>query len=409
MGQVWKQNRRITLQLLRDHGFGKSCMQEMIQAECVELAKSIRNQQGKPFEMKLLLKQVTLNVLWNIATGERIDMDDPKIIKLLEALTELHRVSSIANLAMFLPWDERIPPWLVGAGPTCQVLDEVKSLICDVIHSHQATHSAGEESDFIYAFLSRIQQERDLQSPFHVERGYWNLVNIITEFFVGGGESTSDTLNWFMLMMCCYPHIQRKVQCEIDTVIGPHQIIYEDMKRLPYTQAVVCETQRYSSIVTTIFHAAVADSSFRGYNIPRGTTLMANLYAVFRDPKLWEKPNEFYPQHFLQADGSFKHLEYFIPFGLGRRLCIGETIARVQLCLVASHIVQHFHLSLAPHDPTPATDTDSSFFRIAPHFRLVATQRRLCTTSAVESGSINAQPTAAFLNRVTPKGTPKDV
>lgn len=44
---------------------------------------------------------------------------------------------------------------------------------------------------------------------------------------------------------------------------------------------------------------------------------MANLYAVFRDPKLWEKPNEFYPQHFLQADGSFKHLEYFIPFGLG--------------------------------------------------------------------------------------------
>lgn len=95
--------------------------------------------------------------------------------------------------------------------------------------------------------------------------------------------------------------------------------------------------------------------------------------------------------------------------GIGRRLCIGETIARVQLCLVASHIVQHFHLSLAPHDPTPATDTDSSFFRIAPHFRLVATQRRLCTTSAVESGSINAQPTAAFLNRVTPKGTPKDV
>lgn len=62
----------------------------------------------------------------------------------------------------------------------------------------------------------------------------WNLVNIITEFFVGGGESTSDTLNWFMLMMCCYPHIQRKVQCEIDTVIGPHQIIYEDMKRLAF-------------------------------------------------------------------------------------------------------------------------------------------------------------------------------
>nr|QST15078.1 CYP370C9 protein [Diaphanosoma celebensis] len=376
MGKTWQQNRRATLQILRDYGFGKTGMETTIKEEAAELANIIRGHGGKSFEIKVYLKLVTLNVLWSIISCERINMNDKKIYALHKSLTELHRVASIASIAMFLPWDERIPAWLVGAGQTSDVANEVRGLVQMIVEEHQKTHVVNEETDFIYAFLTRIKSTKDEESEFYGERGLANLANIVSEFFVGGGESTSDTLNWFFMLMCLYPDVQRKIQHEIDTVIGTDRLVsYEDIKSLPYTEAVISETQRFCCIVTTIFHSALRDTEFRGYIIPKGTTLMANLYAVFRDPQLWEKPYEFHPEHFLTDDGHFKSLDHFIPFGIGRRLCIGETIARVQLCLFTTHILQQFTLAFPAEDPLPVTETDSSFFRIAPHYRIVAKAR----------------------------------
>lgn len=151
---------------------------------------------------------------------------------------------------------------------------------------------------------------------------------------------------------------KEKVQAEIDTVIGrdrPPSLT--DKSQMPFTEATIMEVQRMTVVVPlSVPHMASESSVFHGYTIPKGSVVMANLWSVHRDPKVWEKPNDFMPKRFLDENGQILKKEAFIPFGIGRRVCMGEQLAKMELFLMFVNLLQSFSFSLADDTFKPSLE-----------------------------------------------------
>ncbi|XP_041099909.1 cytochrome P450 2K1-like [Polyodon spathula] len=144
-----------------------------------------------------------------------------------------------------------------------------------------------------------------------------------------------------------------KVQEEIERVIGrerPPQA--EDRKSMPYMDAVLHEIQRVGNVVPmNLLHETTGDTTFRGYRIPKGTPVIPLLSSVLSDKTQWETPHQFNPNHFLDAQGKFVKRDAFMPFSAGQ-VCLGETLAKVELFLFFTMLLQKFHFR-PPQEVSP--------------------------------------------------------
>lgn len=146
-----------------------------------------------------------------------------------------------------------------------------------------------------------------------------------------------------------------KVQGEIDAVIGRDRVpSLTDKGCLPFTEATIMEVQRMTVVVPlAIPHMASETTVFRGYTIPKGTVVIPNLWSVHRDPSVWDTPDDFNPSRFLDEQGKLMRKEYFIPFGIGRRVCMGEQLAKMELFLMFTNLMQAFTFRLPNGKPPP--------------------------------------------------------
>ncbi|KAL1260228.1 hypothetical protein QQF64_008055 [Cirrhinus molitorella] len=169
-----------------------------------------------------------------------------------------------------------------------------------------------------------------------------------------------------------------QMQREIDRVIGQNRIpTMDDRKSLPFTDAVIHEVQRYLDIIPlNVPHYATHDISFRGYIIPKDTVIIPMLHSVLRDEGQWETPWTFNPEHFLDANGNFKKNPAFIPFSAGKRACVGESLARMELFLFIVSLLQKFSFS-SPKGPdgVDLSPELSSFGNMPRFYDLMASPR----------------------------------
>ncbi|RXN24292.1 Cytochrome family subfamily polypeptide 24 [Labeo rohita] len=157
--------------------------------------------------------------------------------------------------------------------------------------------------------------------------------------------------------MIKYPEIQAKVQEEIDRVVGgSQQPSLSDKDNMPYTNAVIHEIQRIGNIIPiNVVRATVEDTQIGEYSIPKGTIVTGSLTSVLFDESEWETPHSFNPGHFLDAEGKFRRRDAFLPFSLGKRVCLGEQLARMELFLFFSSLLQRFTFS-PPAGVEPSLD-----------------------------------------------------
>ncbi|NWW79673.1 CP2DS protein, partial [Climacteris rufus] len=122
---------------------------------------------------------------------------------------------------------------------------------------------------------------------------------------------------------------------------------YEDRKKLPYTNAVIHEIQRYSNIILIALpRLSVRDTELLGHHVPKDTIILSNIDSVLADPGKWETPDQFNPGHFLDKDGNFVSREAFLPFSIGHRVCMGELLARMELFIIFCTLLQAFTFTL---------------------------------------------------------------
>uniref|UniRef100_F7EGH8 Cytochrome P450 2J2-like n=1 Tax=Monodelphis domestica TaxID=13616 RepID=F7EGH8_MONDO len=145
------------------------------------------------------------------------------------------------------------------------------------------------------------------------------------------------------------PFSAGKIQAEIDRVIGhSRQPTMADRENMPYTYAAIHEVQRMGNIIPlNAARVATVDTTLAGYHVPKGTWLLTNLTALHRDPKEWATPETFNPEHFLE-NGEFKKRESFLPFSAGKRVCLGEQLARAELFIFFTCLLQRFTFQAPP-------------------------------------------------------------
>ncbi|XP_019350161.2 cytochrome P450 2K4 isoform X1 [Alligator mississippiensis] len=299
-----------------------------------------------PFDTKVILNSAVSNVICSILFGERFEYNDPVFLTLLKLINENTKLlgSPMVLLYNFYP----SVGFLFGAPRTVQRnVDELNTFLQKFFQEHRQEFNANNLTGFVDAFLMKQQQEsRNPRTYFHNE----NLLFSTLDLFAAGTETTSTTVRWGLLLMMKYPEIQRRIQEEMNKVIEPGQLpTLEDRKKMPYTDAVIHEIQRFANIVPmSVSRSTSRNVNFRGYVIPKGIEVIPLLTSVLNDKLHWETPDQFNPSHFLDSDGNFIRKEAFIPFSIGRRACVGEGLAKMELFLFFAGLLRKFTFQPPP-------------------------------------------------------------
>lgn len=123
---------------------------------------------------------------------------------------------------------------------------------------------------------------------------------------------------------------------------------------MPYSEATLMEILRKSSLVPfSVIHRAMETAQIHGFTIPKGTIIIPNLYGIHHDPEIWGDPHTFRPERFITEEGQVKSHKALLPFGIGKRACLGESLAKDQLFLILTSLVQKFKIQFNPAKPTP--------------------------------------------------------
>ncbi|XP_692555.2 cytochrome P450 2K1-like isoform X1 [Danio rerio] len=346
-GENWKEMRRFALSNLRDFGMGKRGSEEKIIEEIHHLKGEFDKFEGKPFDTTQPVNYAVSNIISSIVYGSRFEYTDPQFTEMVDRANENVRVGGSISMWLYdiFPW---LGPFLKNKRIIVENIIQSRVQMTKLITALLETLNPNDPRGFVDSFLIRkLSDEKSgkKDSYFHEE----NLMMTVTNLFIAGTDTTGTTLRWGLMLMAKYPHIQDRVQEEIDRVIGGRQPVVEDRKKLPYTDAVIHEIQRLANIVPlSLPHRTTSDITFNGYFIKKGTTVVPLLTSVLKDESEWEKPNSFYPEHFLDEKGQFVRRDAFMPFSAGRRVCLGESLARMELFLFFTSLLQSYRFTTPP-------------------------------------------------------------
>ncbi|CAC5388126.1 unnamed protein product [Mytilus coruscus] len=337
-GQEWVDLRRFTMVALKDFGVGKKSLEEKIQEEARLLIELFSKQNKKPFDVSKVFSKATSNIVSNIIFGSRFDFNDPVFNRLLGNIEYLFKNNAAG---------ENLIPLLAYLNPFSKLKTIVKNRIeiQDYIRSRIDDERRSFDPNNVRHFLDLyLQQEGKSNSKISEN----HLFLTIADLYLAGTDTTSVTLQWSMLYMIKYPDVQKKCRVEILEVVGEDRDpVGKDKDNLHYVMATLHEVQRIATIVPlAIPHLAVEDIEIDGMTIPKNALIFPSLMSVHRDPSLWEEPDLFRPDRFLQNNKFVKKIG-FSAFSMGPRICLGKQLAESELLLLFVSILQRFDLSTA--------------------------------------------------------------
>ncbi|XP_040262416.1 cytochrome P450 2G1-like [Bufo bufo] len=352
-GERWKLIRTFTVRTLKSFGFGKKSIEEKIQTEAQCIVDEFRKSNGQPFDPDKKLMDAFSNALCAVVFGDRFEYKDERFIQLLAIAEESFHLasSSWGQLQSILP---TIMNYVPGPHQRMNTLSqELADFINERVKASQETLDLSSPRHFIDSFLIKMEEEKNNpQTEFNLR----NLLMTTHNLFLAGIETVATTVRYGMLILLKYPEIQAKIHKEIDQVIGQDRAPnFEDRMAMHYTQAVIHEVQRFCDVLPlNLPHMVTRDIQFRGYQIPKGTEIYPLLCTVHRDPKQFSSPWKFDPNHFLDDNGNFKKNDALMPFSAGKRICPGENLARMEIFIFLTKILQNFKLT----SPTDFTEAD---------------------------------------------------
>nr|QLC36629.1 cytochrome P450 2K4 [Kryptolebias hermaphroditus] len=369
---LWKEMRRFALTTLRDFGMGKKRSEDIIVEECQYVINEFEQLEGKASDNTKFFNYAATNIVSVLMFGKRFDYKDQVFRAMVERDNELIRLLGTASIWVYncFPWlGPLLKDWRDYIKHVKASREDVKQIIADL----KETLDPEVCRCFVDAFLIRKKQLEDSES----ENSHFNddnLLHSVINLIEAGNDTTANTLKWSLLYMAKYSHVQDRVQEELSRVVGSRQVQSEDRKNLPYTDAVIHETQRFANIAPlAVPHATSQDVTLQGYFIKKGTTVFPLLTSVLYDESEWESPHSFNPSHFLDDEGKFIRRDAFMPFSAGRRACLGEGLARMELFLVFTSLLQRFCFA-----PPPGVSGDEVDLTPVVGFTLSPRPQKLC-------------------------------
>ncbi|XP_067644720.1 probable cytochrome P450 305a1 isoform X2 [Eurosta solidaginis] len=346
-GQLWQEHRNFAMRQMRHVGYGRTEMEQYIEKEAETLRCYIDALYGEPVWPGTFLAPSVLNVLWTLTAGKGIDRDDKRLQKLLQLLGRRAKAFDMCGGVLTqIPWLRYVAPNWTGYNLIRQMNHEMYAFFMDAIKEHRTNITAANcDSDLIYAYLHEMNQRSA-----EVENSTFSEIQLtmtILDFFIAGSQTTSNTTDLALMMLSLQPEVQARVYEEITLNSTKHKIEANlcNREHFPYTNAFIMEVQRYFSITpVTGPRRALWNTTLAGYCIPKNTTILIGLHSVHMDKAHWGDPECFRPGRFLDTEGQILRNEYFMPFGQGRRRCLGDALARACLFSFLTTIVHHFRI-----------------------------------------------------------------
>ncbi|XP_037083183.1 cytochrome P450 2F3-like [Pollicipes pollicipes] len=341
-GELWHQTRRFTLFHLRNFGMGKSRLEAVIHEQIdgfmnVVLAPS----EGRALSLNRALDISVANIIWGIVAGESLGIEDERILEVMDNVRKLNEVGFRILLLGTIPALLNLPDRLTGLNEVLKCFHyPINNLLQPAINLHKkSVDLGGEPRDYIDCFL----QEQSKHPTLYTER---HLLRSLIDLFFAGFDTTSTTLRWAFCFLCARPDVQERLAAELHQVVGRERApTLADRPHLPFTEAVLMETQRLANIAPIgVPHVSTAEFQLGGYTVPRGAQVISLLTAVHHNEAYFPEPARFLPERFLDAEGKVKPNKALMPFSVGKRSCMGEAMARAELFLFVTTVVQKFRL-----------------------------------------------------------------
>ncbi|KAE8692034.1 hypothetical protein F3Y22_tig00110863pilonHSYRG00066 [Hibiscus syriacus] len=355
-GHLWKNLRRLSVvEILSTTSVQKSSsIREDEVGNLVHrhlLGVSADNGSSRKVDLKYLFGLLTMNVMLKMASGEAAARDKETEKMVFKEFKSLFFPSLGTNICDFFP----VLKWIgfqgieKGLKELYRRRDEYVQKLVDGIRFKRTRDNAIENPSVIEKLLSFQEEDPEFFSE-EVIKGTTLMM------FIAGTETTSVTLEWAMSLLLNHPEALKKVRAEIDSRVGHERLLNDsDLSKLPYLRSAVNETLRlYPPAPVLVPHYSSEDCMVCGYEVPKGTLLIVNAWAIHNDPKIWDEPTKFKPERFEEEKEGSK----FLPFGLGRRACPGATIGLRLVLLALGTVIQCFeweNVGSDTVDMTPGT------------------------------------------------------
>lgn len=315
---------------------------------------------------------LTGSVINKILINERFEQNDPDFEKLKVSLAK--GFENTGFLEIFFPVHILQSKWLKWRQDAIfEPFDWILELSKRNIAKRVAQIDSGEHvlhdepDDFLDAYLMKKQKdERDgVESSFTLA----NCAVDLYDLWLGGQETTSTTLTWACACLLNHPEVVLKAREELIQVTGGHRSLsLKDKKETPYLMAVISEIQRIASILNVnLFRLIEQDTVIDGQPLRAGTFVTAHISMIHVNEDLFKNHTEFDPERFLREEGLDKKL---IPFGIGKRACLGESLAKAELYLVLGNLLLDYNLEPVGDVPLLKTVTPFGFVKRPPPFHV---------------------------------------
>ncbi|CAL4970937.1 unnamed protein product [Urochloa decumbens] len=228
--------------------------------------------------------------------------------------------------------------------------DGMREFIDAIITEHRERRKSGEdggdeEEEDLLDVLLRLQKEADSQYPLTTE----NIKTVMLDMFGAGSETSATTLQWAMAELMRNPRAMQKTQDEVrQALAGDGKVTEDKLAGLRYLPLVIKETLRLHPPAPLLLpRACGSPCRVLGFDVPEGTMVIVNAWAIGRDPAHWDEPDEFMPERFEDGGRDFRGLDFeFIPFGAGRRMCPGMAFGLAHIELALAALLFHFDWEL---------------------------------------------------------------
>ncbi|XP_033183428.2 methyl farnesoate epoxidase isoform X2 [Bombus vancouverensis nearcticus] len=354
-GPMWSQCRRFTMRHLRTFGLGQAIMEQQLIVEADNLVNYLLRASVKgPVPMHTAFDIAVLNSLWFMFAGHRFDYANEKLVEILETVHDAFRLmDTMGGIVSQMPFLRFMIPELSGYNDLMRILQKLWNFLDEEINIHEKRLSGNQPQDLIDAFLLEISSKNTEQGDSIFDRE--NLLVLCLDLFLAGSKTTTDTLATTFLFLSLHSEWIKILQEELDIVVGRlRSPTLEDYSSLPLMESFLAEVQRYLILAPLgVPHKTMKDVTFSGYSIPKNTIILLDFHSVLNDPTYWDHPEEFRPQRFLDANGRFCQNNASIPFGLGKRRCPGEMLARTSLFLFFAYVIHYFDIEISPEHGKP--------------------------------------------------------
>jgi cytochrome P450 len=240
-----------------------------------------------------------------------------------------------------------MPAWLAGLGRigvAKRTLGQFDAVIDRLIETR--TRNPGNSPKDL---LARLIAARDEQTGNGMTAQ--EVRDHVITIFMAGHETTATAMTWTWYLLSQHPAVEAKLHAELDAALGGRSPTYDDLPKLPYARMIIEESMRIYPPVHTIVRAALADDVLCGQRIPKGSTIMIVPWLLHRHVKLWQNPGRFIPERFGPEQSAHRPRFAYLPFGGGRRICIGAAFALAEATILLATIANRCRLTLVPGHP----------------------------------------------------------